>query len=69
VRGWSGIWGYVEGTLARGQPSFYEVYEPSRDWREWLGGEYPAVVQPANGARLSETPDRSIDLVQARKVF
>jgi hypothetical protein len=60
---------YVEKTLARCQPSFYEVYETSCEWREWLGCQYPVVVQPADGARLSKTPDRSIDLVQAHKVF
>jgi SAM-dependent methyltransferase len=60
---------YVEKTLARCQPSFYEVYETSRDWREWLASQYRVVVQPADGARLSHTSDQSIDLVQAHKVF
>jgi SAM-dependent methyltransferase len=60
---------YVERTLANCQPAFYEVYETSQEWREWLAREYPVVVQPADGARLSNTPDQSIDLVQAHKVF
>jgi hypothetical protein len=50
-------------------PVFYEIYETSRPWREWLVEKYNVVAQPTDGASLSSTPSNSIDLVHSHKVL
>lgn len=60
---------YLTRTISRCRPDHYEIYETSQAWREWLGEQYPVVVQPTDGRSLASTPSGSLDLVQAHKVF
>lgn len=60
---------YLAKTISWCEPEYYEIYETSHAWRDWLAHEYPVVVQPADGRSLRPTPSGSIDLVHAHKVF
>jgi hypothetical protein len=60
---------YLEKVKAACNPEFYEIYETSRPWREYLAEKYQVIVQPTDGASLSSTPSGSIDLVHTHKVL
>ncbi len=60
---------YLERTLQRCNPAYYEIYETASDWAKWLAGKYHVTSQACGGTSLDSTPSSSIDLVQAHKVF
>lgn len=60
---------YLDETLRHCSPSRYEIYESAQQWAEYIAGIHDVVVQPFTGRSLSGTPDRSVDLVHAHKVF
>ena len=60
---------YLEKIMARCQPQSYEIYETSREWRNWLVGEYGVIPRACNGRTLAATESSSVDLVHAHKVF
>lgn len=60
---------YLEKTMVACSPTRYEIYETARTWSSYLMAKYNVVVQPADGWTLRATPDNSVDLVHAHKVF
>jgi SAM-dependent methyltransferase len=60
---------YLEKTLKACSPTHYEIYETASDWAKYLVQEYKVIFLPTDGMSLSHTPSRSIDLIQAHKVF
>ena len=60
---------YLEKVLDVCKPTHYEIYETSRDWREWLVDRYKVIAQPTDGTALSSTPSRSLDLIHSHKVL
>ncbi|MFD3515782.1 methyltransferase domain-containing protein [Streptomyces sp. NPDC058657] len=60
---------YLEKTLKECAPERYEIYETAAPWAGYLVDTYGVVARPTAGASLAPTPDASIDLVQAHKVF
>ncbi|MFH8697671.1 methyltransferase domain-containing protein [Streptomyces chartreusis] len=60
---------YLEKTLKECSPGRYEIYETAAPWAEYLVDTFGAVAQPTAGCSLAPTPDGSVDLVQAHKVF
>jgi hypothetical protein len=60
---------YAEEVIAGLHPARYEIYETARDWLPTLNRLPNAVVHPCDGRTLSHTPDASVDLVHAQKVF
>jgi Methyltransferase domain len=60
---------YLERVQKLCHPAHYEIYETAPDWAEWLVKTYGVIHQPTDGTRLASTPSRSMDLVQAHKVF
>ncbi|MFF0130324.1 methyltransferase domain-containing protein [Streptomyces mirabilis] len=60
---------YLEKTLKECLPGRYEIYETAAPWADYLVDTFGVVAQPVAGFTLAPTPDGSIDLVQAHKVF
>ncbi|MFI0980951.1 methyltransferase domain-containing protein [Streptomyces sp. NPDC021093] len=60
---------YLEKTLKECSPGRYEIYETAAPWAGYLVETFGVVAQPTAGCSLAPTPDGSIDLVQAHKVF
>jgi len=60
---------YLERTIARCQPRLYEIYETSREWRNWLVERYGVIARNCDGRALTETESGSVDLIHAHKVF
>jgi hypothetical protein len=60
---------YLEKTIAHCAPERYEIYETSAPWAAYLKKNYDVIQLPTDGRSLSSTPDNSVDLVQAHKVF
>jgi SAM-dependent methyltransferase len=60
---------YLEKTLLECSPERYEIYETAGPWVNYLERTYSVVVRPTDGVTLAATPDDSVDLVQAHKVF
>lgn len=60
---------YLEKTLRECTPVRYEIYETAGPWAGYLERTYPVVRQPTDGVTLAATPDGTVDLVQAHKVF
>jgi SAM-dependent methyltransferase len=60
---------YLEKTLQVCSPRRYEIYETAVPWRDYLVETYQVVAQPTEGSSLAPTPDGSVDLVMAHKVF
>jgi SAM-dependent methyltransferase len=60
---------YAEEVVAALHPDRYEIYETARDWLPWLNRLPNAVIQKCDGHTLSGTPDGSVDLVHAHKLF
>jgi len=60
---------YLARVLSKCSPSYYEIYEPAKDWADWLVQRYRVVSQPCDGLSLGHSVSESSDLVQAHKVF
>lgn len=60
---------YLERTMARCEPTHYEIYETSDEWRKWLAKKYRVIARQSDWRTLGETETASVDLVQAHKVF
>jgi len=60
---------FAEEVIAALSPDRYEVYETASDWLPWLRKLPNAVIQECEGRTLSQTPDSSVDLVHAHKLF
>ena len=60
---------YLEKTLKECSPTRYEIYETAQPWADYLVDTFGVVAQPVTGFGLDATPDNSVDLVQAHKVF
>lgn len=60
---------YAEEVIAALQPDAYEIYETARDWILVLRKLPNAIIRHCDGRTLAQTPDASIDLVHAQKVF
>ncbi|WP_330308459.1 MULTISPECIES: class I SAM-dependent methyltransferase [unclassified Streptomyces] len=60
---------YLEKTLEECSPDRYEIYETAAPWADYLVDTFGVVAQPVTGFSLDATPDNSVDLVQAHKVF
>jgi SAM-dependent methyltransferase len=60
---------FAEEVIAALHPDRYEIYETARDWLPWLSRLPNAVIQKCDGRTLSQTPDGSVDLVHAHKLF
>jgi hypothetical protein len=61
---------YLEKVLRLCSPSHYEFYETAQPWSEYLLRSYGNVIaRPTDGNSMRFTPDASVDLVQAHKVF
>jgi SAM-dependent methyltransferase len=60
---------YLERTLQECSPNRYEIYETAAPWANYLVETFGVVAQPTVGSSLAPTPDCSIDLVLAHKVF
>lgn len=51
------------------KPAYYEIYETSKDWREWLVDKYKVIAQKTDGISLSSTLTGTLDLVHTHKVL
>ena len=60
---------YAEEVIAARHPACYKIYETAWDWLPWLSQLPNVVMHDANGRTLSQTPDRSVDLVHSHKLF
>ena len=60
---------YLERVKRVCEPERYEIYETSKSWRNWLVETYNVVALPSDGATLSGTPSKSVDLVHTHKVL
>ncbi|MFB7512107.1 methyltransferase domain-containing protein [Streptomyces sp. NPDC056144] len=60
---------YLERTLKECSPERYEIYETAKPWADHLVATYQVIAQPTAACSLAPTPDGSIDLVHAHKVF
>ena len=60
---------YAERMIEALRPARYEVYETAVDWLPYLRRLPNVVTMPCDGHTLTPTPDESVDLVHANKVF
>nr|WP_017237466.1 methyltransferase domain-containing protein [Streptomyces sp. SS] len=60
---------YLEKTLKECAPGRYEIYETAAPWADYLVDTFKVVAQPTSECSLAPTPDGSVDLVHAHKVF
>lgn len=60
---------YLAKTLQECSPERYEIYETAEPWADYLVDEFGVIAQPVTDVSLAATPDDSVDLVQAHKVF
>ena len=60
---------FAEEIIATLHPARYEVYETAKDWLPRLRQLPNVVMQKCDGRTLSQTPDGSVDLVHAQKLF
>ena len=60
---------YLEKVMEFCKPERYEIYETSKPWREWLVEKYQVIPLPADGASLSSTQAKSVDLVHTHKML
>jgi len=60
---------YLQKTIELCHPKSYEIYETATEWRDWLVRTYGVTAHQPDGSTLSQTPDRSVDLVHAHKVL
>ncbi|MFD7032239.1 class I SAM-dependent methyltransferase [Streptomyces sp. NPDC059917] len=60
---------YLEKTLQECSPDRYEIYETAAPWAGYLVDTFEVIARPTAECSLAPTPDGSVDLVQAHKVF
>lgn len=60
---------FAEEVIATLHPARYEIYETARDWLPRLSQLPNAVMRECDGRSLAQTPDGSVDLIHAQKVF
>lgn len=60
---------YLEKVIQLCKPEYYEIYETSSDWRNWLVDKYGVIAKPTDGASLSSTPAKTMDLVHTHKML
>ncbi len=60
---------YLERTMTICKPTRYEIYETSKEWKNWLVQKYGITARKTNSRTLTQTASASVDLVQAHKVF
>jgi SAM-dependent methyltransferase len=60
---------FAEEIIAALHPARYEIYETAKDWLPRLSQLPNVVMQKCDGRTLSQTPDGSVDLVHAQKLF
>lgn len=60
---------YLERTIAKCQPPYYEVYETAAEWRDWLVARYGVIARKCDGRTLAATESASMALVQSHKLF
>jgi len=60
---------YLERTIAKCQPHYYEVYETAAEWRDWLVARHGVIARKCGGRTLAATESASIALVQSHKLF
>ena len=60
---------YLEPVLKRCKPTSYEIYEPNREWSNWLAKTHPVIPRQSDGISLHDTLTASVDLVLAHRVF
>lgn len=60
---------YLEKVQAICHPANYEIYETADEWRKWLVNQYGVVAHPCDGVSLKTTPNNTVDLAHAHKVF
>ena len=60
---------YLERTIAKCQPRYYEVYETAAEWRDWLVARHGVIARKCGGRTLAATESASIALVQSHKLF
>lgn len=60
---------FAEEVIAALHPDTYEIYETAHDWLPYLRKLPNAVLRDSDGHSLASTPDASVDLVHAQKVF
>ena len=66
-RGW--VRAGAEEIIPALSPDRHEVYQTASDWLPWLSKLPNVVLQDCDGHTLSRTPDGSVDLVHAHKLF
>jgi hypothetical protein len=60
---------YLERTIAKCQPLYYEVYETAAEWRDWLVAQHGVIARKCDGRTLAATESASMALVQSHKLF
>jgi Methyltransferase domain len=60
---------YLERVLQRCKPTSYEIYEPAREWSNWLAKTHRVIPRQCDGISLCDTRTASVDLVLAHRVF
>lgn len=60
---------YLAKVIEECSPERVEIYETATPWADWLVESYGVVAQPTSGSSLRATPDGSVDLLTAHKVF
>lgn len=60
---------YLERVRRICNPEVYEIYEPDKEWCNWLVRTFGVTAQDSDGRSLKATADGSMDLVHAHKVF
>jgi hypothetical protein len=60
---------YLERTIAKCQPLYYEIYETAPEWRDWLVAQHGVIGRKCDGRTVAATESASIALVQSHKLF
>ena len=60
---------YLERTIAKCQPRYYEIYETAAEWRDWLVARHGVIARKCDGRTLAATESASIALIQSHKLF
>ncbi len=64
-----GTGNYLRAVKSRVSPSTYEIYETAKDWREWLVATENVTGHLADASTLSQSAEKSADLIHAHGVF
>jgi hypothetical protein len=60
---------YLEKVQRLCAPRSYEIYEPEKEWSDWLVRTYAVTAHESDGRCLGNTASNSVDLMHAHKVF